>query len=320
MRTVASAGRPEPRRAPPARGPMRTASPPSPAAATGLGTVAPACTGSARAPVDFVFPQVRGGGGSPIPRIRRGNGRRGRRSGCSRGRPTPLPLPAQHLGAGFRRVVVHPRGPSGPAARAGRRCRTTGPADEEARREAHLPAQQPPPRQAPRVPAPHVATEPARRCCEPAAPRGASAFRPDPGRSTPSVVNRRAHAAPRPTALAHHRSPELPGAPPEPARARSGCCTVTWLPAAADPDDPAPGGVRRRQARRRRRRAQPHPPSPASRPPRAPGSDDRLPERHLPARRHRRRWPRSPGPSCSRRWTTPSARPRRPAHEPRGPR
>ena len=87
----------------------------------------------------------------------------------------------------------------------------------------------------------------------------------------PSVVtaHRRGAAAP---ALADHRPPHLPGAPPRraggPGAAR---CTVTWLPPPPEPDHPAPGGLRGRQGRRRGRGAQPDPPPPAGRPARAPG-------------------------------------------------
>jgi ribonuclease P protein component len=88
---------------------------------------------------------------------------------------------------------------------------------------------------------PACRTAPDERCCELAAPRGASAFRPDTGGSTPSVVNHAPNEAPRPQLwrITDRRSfQELRRSR---ARARSGCCSVTWM-APTDPTTPPRAG------------------------------------------------------------------------------
>ena len=146
-----------------------------PAAVSGSGTVAPRCAASARVCGNLCLPRSEGGVWSTTCTVRCGNDGHGRRQ-VARSPAHPLALPEHHgvpgSGASWctprdrsRRAAPSPIG--GPRNPQVVRC---GPSGLQTRRqcsEAHVPAQQPPAREASRLPAPDV------RSCRPGGGPGA---------------------------------------------------------------------------------------------------------------------------------------------------
>ena len=191
-----------------------------------------------------------------------------RRPQVARGAADPLAFPEHHVAPGPGASWCTPAGSHPPGA---------GPGwpwlPRRQPREAHLPAEQPPPRQAPRLPPPHV--RPRRPCGDqgsaaqgPQAPLGVATCRTAPTMPTAVQGPPVARAAPELWRITDRRT--FQALRQQGRRARRGPLTVTWLPPdAGDAATPPRAGFAVGTAGRRRGAAEPGPPPPAGGPARA---------------------------------------------------